>query len=186
MDYDYLVKLSLLGDSGVGKTSFLLRYIEDTFTEAYMPRRLVGDCRIKVIKLASIRVKVQMLDIVEYSTFRNYPRNEFRSMHGFILVYDCCDRESFEKCQDWIREIERFCRGNEKILIIGNKCDRQSMKVVLEEEGKELAKGIQALFAETSTLQSINVEWVVAALINDILHGLEEKKIIVEQRAANK
>ena len=54
-------------------------------------------------------------------------------------------------------------------MIIGKKCDKQCKKVVLEEEGKELAKGIQALFAETSTLQSINVEWVVAALINHIL-----------------
>ena len=185
MDFDYLIKLSLLGDAGVGKTSFLLRYIEDTFTEAPLPRHLVGDFRIKVIKLASIKVKLQMWDIVEYSTFRYNSRNEFRRMHGFILVYDCCDRKSFEQCQDWIRDIERYSSGNEKILIIGNKCDKQCKKVVLEEEGKELAKGIQALFAETSTLQSINVEWVVAALINDILHGLEEKKII-EQRAANK
>ena len=108
MDYDYLIKLSLLGDAGVGKTSFLLRYIEDTFTEAPMPRHFVGNCKIKVIKLANIKVKLQMWDIVEHSAFRNYPRNEFRNMHGFILVYDCCDRESFEKCQDWIREMERF------------------------------------------------------------------------------
>ena len=140
-----------------------------------MPRHFVGNCKIKVIKLANIKVKLQMWDIVEHSAFRNYPRNEFRNMHGFILVYDCCDRESFEKCQDWIREMERFCSGKEKILIIGNKCDKQCKKVVLEEEGKELAKGIQALFAETSTLQSINVEWVVAALINDILHGFLKK-----------
>src|SRR3990167_2504473 len=118
--YDYLCKLSFVGDPGVGKSSLILRYVDD-----FVPNRYIStigvDYRTRTINLAGIKVKLQLWDIsgqdYHIAEFR-----EYKQMDGIILVYDCTDARTYSNIPAWFAESKKFTR-NAKMILIGNKCD---------------------------------------------------------------
>jgi len=156
-EYDYLFKLLLIGDSGVGKSCLLLRFADDTYTQSYISTIGV-DFKIRTIELEGKTVKLQIWDTAGQERFRTITSSYYRGAHGIIIVYDVTDRDSFNNVKHWIQEIDKYAADGVKKLLVGNKCDLQSKKAVSYDEAKELADSLGINFMETSAKNSHNVE----------------------------
>ena len=136
---DYLFKLLLIGDSGVGKSCLLLRFADDTYTESYISTIGV-DFKIRTIELDGKTIKLQIWDTAGQERFRTITSSYYRGAHGIIVVYDVTDVESFNNVKQWLHEIDRYACDNVNKLLVGNKCDLTSKKVVEYQTAKEFAE----------------------------------------------
>lgn len=156
-EYDYLFKLLLIGDSGVGKSCLLLRFADHTYTESYISTIGV-DFKIRTIELDGKTIKLQIWDTAGQERFRTITSSYYRGAHGIIVVYDVTDQESFNNVKQWLGEIERYaCEGVNKLLV-GNKCDLVNKKAVEYETAKAFADQLDVPFLETSAKNATNVE----------------------------
>jgi Ras-related protein Rab-1A len=156
-EYDYLFKLLLIGDSGVGKSCLLLRFADHTYTESYISTIGV-DFKIRTIDLDGKTIKLQIWDTAGQERFRTITSSYYRGAHGIIVVYDVTDAESFNNVKQWLNEIDRYACENVNKLLVGNKCDLRSKKVVDFETAKDFADKLDIPFLETSAKAATNVE----------------------------
>ncbi|RMC07841.1 hypothetical protein DUI87_15310 [Hirundo rustica rustica] len=154
---DYLFKLLLIGDSGVGKSCLLLRFADDTYTESYISTIGV-DFKIRTIELDGKTIKLQIWDTAGQERFRTITSSYYRGAHGIIVVYDVTDQESFNNVKQWLQEIDRYASENVNKLLVGNKCDLTTKKVVDYTTAKEFADSLGIPFLETSAKNATNVE----------------------------
>ncbi|VDO39918.1 unnamed protein product, partial [Onchocerca flexuosa] len=136
---DYLFKLLLIGDSGVGKSCLLLRFADDTYTESYISTIGV-DFKIRTIDLDGKTIKLQIIDL-QWDTagqerFRTITSSYYRGAHGIIVVYDITDQESFNNVKQWLQEIDRYACENVNKLLVGNKCDLTTRRAVEQSAAK--------------------------------------------------
>ena len=165
--YDYLFKLLIIGESGVGKTCLLLRFTEDSFTANHLTT--IGiDFKIKIINLENKLIKLQIWDTAGQERFRTITKTYYKGAHGIILTYDVTDQNSFKNIRNWIKQIEANAQSNVCKVLVGNKCDKTD-RVVTEEEGKKLADDFQMMFFETSAKSNKNVTEVFNFLTQEIL-----------------
>ncbi|KAM9377470.1 ras-related protein Rab-8B [Pholidichthys leucotaenia] len=172
--YDYLFKLLLIGDSGVGKTCLLFRFSEDSFNTTFIST--IGiDFKIRTIELDGKRVKLQIWDTAGQERFRTITTAYYRGAMGIMLVYDICNEKSFENIKNWIRNIEEHASSDVEKMILGNKCDMTDRRQVSKDRGEKLAIDYGVKFLETSAKSSINVEEAFYTMGRDILHNLSSK-----------
>ncbi|KAJ3448747.1 ras and ef-hand domain-containing protein [Anaeramoeba flamelloides] len=149
-DYDYLVKLLMVGDSACGKTSILLRFSEDKYNKN-MPSTIGVDFREKTKTISNNKkVKFSVWDTAGQERFRTLTSSYYRGAQGIILVYDVTRRETFENLEDWINEIDMYSSSDVKIMLIGNKIDLKEEEDITKEEGLEFARKHQMMFIQTS------------------------------------
>ncbi|PAA72475.1 hypothetical protein BOX15_Mlig021038g1 [Macrostomum lignano] len=166
-EYDYLFKLLLIGDSGVGKSCLLLRFADDTYTESYISTIGV-DFKIRTIELDGKTIKLQIWDTAGQERFRTITSSYYRGAHGIIVVYDCTDQESFNNVKNWLQEIDKYASENVNKLLVGNKCDLTSKKVVDFATAKEYADKLGIVFLETSAKNATNVEQAFMSMASEI------------------
>ncbi|EMR09239.1 GTP-binding protein ypt1 [Pneumocystis murina B123] len=166
-EYDYLFKLLLIGDSGVGKSCLLLRFSDDTYTESYISTIGV-DFKIRTIELEGKTVKLQIWDTAGQERFRTITSSYYRGAHGIIIVYDVTDQDTFNNVKQWLQEIDRYASESVNKLLIGNKSDMVDKKVVDPSQAKELANGLNIPFLETSAKSSTNVEQAFVTMAQEI------------------
>jgi len=165
--YDYLIKLLLIGDSGVGKSCLLLRFSDDSFTPSFITT--IGiDFKIRTIELDGRRIKLQIWDTAGQERFRTITTAYYRGAMGILLVYDVTDEKSFGNIRNWIRNIEQHATESVNKMLIGNKCDMVDKKVIETERGQALADEYSIKFMETSAKNSINVDQAFINLAQDI------------------
>lgn len=170
LEYDYLFKLLIIGDSGVGKSCILLRFADDTFTESYISTIGV-DFKIRTIDINGKIIKLQIWDTAGQERFRTITSSYYRGAHGIIIVYDVTDEISFTNVKQWLQEIDRYAGENVKKLLIGNKCDLVVKKQVPYVVGKEFADNLDIPFLETSAKNTINIENAFLTMTRDILNN---------------
>lgn len=166
-EYDYLFKLLLIGDSGVGKSCLLLRFADDTYTESYISTIGV-DFKIRTIELDGKTIKLQIWDTAGQERFRTITSSYYRGAHGIIVVYDTTDQESFNNVKQWLQEIDRYACENVNKLLVGNKCDLTHKKVVDYQTAKEYADSLGIPFLETSAKNATNVEQAFMTMAAEI------------------
>lgn len=166
-EYDYLFKLLLIGDSGVGKSCLLLRFADDTYTESYISTIGV-DFKIRTIDLDGKTIKLQIWDTAGQERFRTITSSYYRGAHGIIVVYDCTDQESFNNVKTWLEEIDRYACDNVNKLLVGNKSDLHTKKVVDYTTAKEYADQLGIPFLETSAKNAMNVEQAFMTMAAEI------------------
>ncbi|OQR96010.1 Rab1 family GTPase (PiYpt1), partial [Thraustotheca clavata] len=154
---DYLFKLLLIGDSGVGKSCLLLRFADDTYTESYISTIGV-DFKIRTIELDGKTIKLQIWDTAGQERFRTITSSYYRGAHGIIVVYDVTDQESFNNVKQWLHEIDRYACENVNKLLVGNKSDLTAKRVVSTDAAKDFADSLGIEFLETSAKNAANVE----------------------------
>ncbi|KAI8068854.1 putative GTP-binding protein ypt1 [Thamnidium elegans] len=175
-EYDYLFKLLLIGDSGVGKSCLLLRFADDTYTESYISTIGV-DFKIRTIELDGKVCKLQIWDTAGQERFRTITSSYYRGAHGIIVVYDVTDNESFENVKEWLREIERYASEGVNRLLVGNKSDLTDKRQVTLSNSKKWADSVNIPILETSAKNSSNVEQAFLTMARQI----KEKMAILGQ-----
>ena len=173
--FDYFLKLVIVGDSGVGKSNFLLRFIENRFSRVYQPT-IGSDFRSKIITLPGTKqnVKLQFWDTAGQERYRSINRIYFQKAQGIILAYDITSRESFEGLGNWIKLINDNI-DYAPIVLIGNKADDVENRIVRFEEGSQFANSHDFLFFETSALNGKNVNNAIYGLCERIIGHLNNK-----------
>eukprot|EP01024_Parvocaulis_polyphysoides_P013322 TRINITY_DN15211_c0_g1_i2.p2 TRINITY_DN15211_c0_g1~~TRINITY_DN15211_c0_g1_i2.p2 ORF type:complete len:240 (+),score=29.60 TRINITY_DN15211_c0_g1_i2:87-722(+) len=156
-EYDYLFKVLMIGDTNVGKSSLMLRFADDTFSENYISTIGVN-FKIRTVKVDGKVTKFQIWDTAGQERFRALTNRYYRGVHGIIVVYDVTNQQSFESVKDWLTEIERYADENVNKLIVGNKSDLVAQKVVDTETAQAFADEQGIPFIETSAKEATNVD----------------------------
>ncbi|XBI24489.1 hypothetical protein VPH35_049586 [Triticum aestivum] len=177
-EYDYLFKLLLIGDSGVGKSCLLLRFADDSYLDSYISTIGV-DFKIRTVEQDGKTIKLQIWDTAGQERFRTITSSYYRGAHGIIIVYDVTDQDSFNNVKQWLNEIDRYASENVNKLLVGNKCDLADKRAVSYETAKAFADEIGIPFMETSAKNALNVEQAFMAMAASI------KDRMASQPAAN-
>lgn len=173
-NYDFLFKLLLIGDSGVGKTCVLFRFSEDAFNSTFIST--IGiDFKIRTIELDGKKIKLQIWDTAGQERFRTITTAYYRGAMGIMLVYDITNERSFDNIKNWIRNIEEHAVADVERMILGNKCDCEDKRQVSTQRGQQLAAEYGVKFMETSAKAGIHVEESFFALARDIKAKMEQK-----------
>lgn len=183
-EYDYLFKLLLIGNSGVGKSCLLLRFSDDTYTNDYISTIGV-DFKIKTVELDGKTVKLQIWDTAGQERFRTITSSYYRGSHGIIIVYDVTDQDSFDSVKMWLQEIDRYATSTVLKLLVGNKCDLKDKRVVDYDTAKEFAEANHMPFLETSALDSTNVEEAFLTMARQIKESMAQQKLSNNQSNGN-
>ena len=172
--FDHLFKILIIGESGVGKTCFLLRYAENSFVANHL--LTIGiDFKIKVIEIEGKSIKLQIWDTAGQDRFRTITKTYYKGSHGVILVYDVCDERSFGNVKNWVNQIEQNAKSSICKVLVGNKCDKAE-RVITEEQGRKLAEEYNMKFYETSAKTGQNVEEAFTYLTREILKIYKNKE----------
>lgn len=175
-NYDYLFKILLIGDSGVGKSCILTRFSDDMFAESFISTIGV-DFKIRTIDIDNKMIKLQIWDTAGQERFRTITSSYYRGSHGVIIVYDVTNKLSFNNVKMWLSEIERHASPSVNKLLIGNKIDLGNKREVSYEEGKDFADSMGMSYLETSAKSGDNVEQVFIKLASEIKTRMVANKI---------
>ena len=153
---EIIYKILLLGDWSVGKTCFLMRYTENTFTEIHLST--IGiDYKLKNVTLENgDQIKVQIWDTAGQERYKSITKSYIKGANGIILIYDVTSRKSFEGIQNWVKQIKDQAPSKMCITLVANKIDAKE-RVVTTEEGTKLGTEIDYPFYEVSAKDGINV-----------------------------
>ncbi len=166
-EYDCLYKIVLIGDSGVGKSNILSRFVSGTFS--FESRTTIGvEFASKVIPVDRLRVMAQIWDTAGQEKYRSVTKVYYKGAVGAILVYDITNYESFKSTEKWIKEIREHADQNIIIMLAGNKSDLGYKRAVNTQEGLEYAAKHNMAFMETSALDSTNIDGAFTKLLDDI------------------
>ena len=185
-EYDYLFKLLLIGNSSVGKSSLLVRFVDDIWEENFVPTIGV-DFKLKTLEVNGKKVKLQIWDTAGQERFKNITASYYRGGNGVLVVYDITDRDSFTNLTSWLIEIEKNANKNVFKLLIGNKNDLESERKVTFNEGKEFADSNGMKFIETSAKTADKVYEAFELLTKEIIkNNLNKDKVITNKRTERK
>lgn len=158
IDFDYLLKIVVIGDPGVGKTSLLLRYIDGTYSESYLCTIGV-DFKVKTVVLQDQVVKMQIWDTAGQERFKPITKCYYRGSHGAVAVFDVSNRDSFTHVMTWIADYQEHnpLESQQMILLVANKTDLEDRKVT-EEEGLALSRQLKCPYLEASAKANLGID----------------------------
>lgn len=164
---DYSIKVVIVGDSGVGKSNILSRFVQDEFSSDC--RATVGvELSTKSYKIGGKVIKLHLWDTAGQERFKSITSAYYKGSKGAIVVYDITNKESFEHLNKWLSEIRELGGKNINVIVCGNKCDLESERKVSKEEGIDKCKSNSIGFFETSALSSINIDTAFKKLLEEI------------------
>lgn len=176
MSFDYLFKVVLLGDGGVGKTSIGNRYCYGKFSEDYLMTIGVNFFT-KVVQYDNKSIKLQIWDIAGQKRFKEIRSIYYNGARAGILVFDITNRESFDGLDNWVWEFQEKV-WNVPLVLVGNKVDLED-RVVEVEEARNYANQLNALYLEVSAKSGVNIEQLFSTVIECCLHEDKYKTVII-------
>ena len=170
------LKILLIGDSEVGKTSILVKYTEHIFPEDHISTIGV-EYKDKNIKKDNYNIRLQIWDTAGQERFRSITKSIYRNANGVLFIYDVTKKDTFNNIKNWIKDLENF-ENDIKSIIIGNKIDLDDKREVNKNDLEELAKKYNMPFIETSAKNNINIEECFDLMVNEILKEKDDNTII--------
>jgi small GTP-binding protein len=170
------LKILLIGDSQVGKTSLLLKYTEHIFPEEHIATIGV-EYKDKFIIRDNFNIRLQIWDTAGQERFHSITKNIYRNANGVLFVYDITNKESFNNIKNWIKDLQNV-GNNIKAAIIGNKLDLESNRVITREEIEEISSEHNMPFLETSARENINVNEGFDLIVNELFKDKTQEQII--------
>eukprot|EP00322_Chrysochromulina_rotalis_P006307 CAMPEP_0115863246 /NCGR_PEP_ID=MMETSP0287-20121206/18593_1 /TAXON_ID=412157 /ORGANISM="Chrysochromulina rotalis, Strain UIO044" /LENGTH=265 /DNA_ID=CAMNT_0003317693 /DNA_START=97 /DNA_END=892 /DNA_ORIENTATION=- len=166
--FDYIFKVLLIGDAGVGKSSILLRFTDDSFEEQ-MASTIGVDFRVKTVTLGGKTAKLTIWDTAGQERFRTLTSSYYRGCHGVILVFDVNDRDSFTHLQQWLEELDLYSTTQHSVkLLVGNKIDVRDRQVTVE-EAEAFARRQAMMYIETSAKTREGIRQAFEEVVQKIL-----------------
>lgn len=178
---EIILKILLIGDTSVGKTSLLIKYTEDNFSENHITTIGV-ECVDKQITINDRKVTLQIWDTSGQERFKSITKNFYQNANGIIFVFDITNENSFEHLKDWLDNSEQFAKDFKK-LIVGNKNDLEDQRVIKKERIEHFANEREIKCFETSAKNGINVERIFQEIGELIMENKTEKEIEEEYSA---
>lgn len=163
------LKILIIGESGVGKSSLLLRFTDDTF-DPELAATIGVDFKVKTIAVDGNSAKLAIWDTAGQERFRTLTPSYYRGAQGVILVYDVTKRDTFTRLENWLNELETYCTRNDLVkMLVGNKIDKEENRVVDRNEGLKFARKHSMLFIEASAKTRDGVQCAFEELVEKIL-----------------
>ncbi|XP_073525516.1 uncharacterized protein [Phyllobates terribilis] len=183
-EYDYLFKIVLIGDSGVGKSNILSRFTRNEF--CLDSKSTIGvEFATRTLQVEGKTVKAQIWDTAGQERYRAITSAYYRGAVGALLVYDITKRQTFDNLLRWLRELRDHADSNIVIMMAGNKSDLKHLRAISEDDGKALAEKEGLSFLETSALEAVNVEKAFQTVLTDIYHIVSKKALATQEASGN-
>ncbi|KAI6234519.1 Ras-related protein Rab-18 [Aphelenchoides fujianensis] len=162
------LKILIVGESGVGKSSLMLRFVDDTF-DPELAATIGVDFRVTTMNIDGNVVKLAIWDTAGQERFRTLTPSYYRGGQGIVCVYDVSNRATFDRLEHWILETETYCTKNDAVkILVGNKIDSPHREVSYD-EGMQFARKNKMLFIEASAKTADGVRMAFEELIEKIL-----------------
>ncbi|KHF99560.1 Ras-related RABA2a -like protein [Gossypium arboreum] len=175
-EYDYLFKIVLIGDSGVGKSNLLSRFTRNEF--CLESKSTIGvEFATRTLQVEGRTVKAQIWDTAGQERYRAITSAYYRGALGALLVYDVTKPTTFENVSRWLKELRDHADSNIVIMLIGNKTDLKHLRAVSTEDGQSYAEKEGLSFIETSALEAINVEKAFQTILSGIYRIMSKKSL---------
>ena len=172
-EYSMIFKIILIGDSGVGKSNILTRYISDTFSDS--TKSTVGvELGCKILEINNTKIKIQIWDTAGQERYKSITKSYYKGAKGALIVYDISRKESFENINKWIGDLKEFGEENPCILLVGNKCDLEHKREVTIEEVTKKAEQFKVGFCETSAKTGKFIDNAFLKIIEEISKKMPE------------
>ena len=179
------IKIMTLGNSEVGKTSFIMRYTEDSFSEIYLAT--IGiDFKVKNIIINDKIYKLFFYDTTGQEKYKSISFNIIKNAQGIIIMYDITNKKSFESLKEWINNVKELKGKNFPMILLGNKIDKENERIISTEYGQDLANEYKIDFFETSSKTCINIQESITILINKILERREKENDLSNETKSTK
>ena len=180
--YDMIFKIVLIGDTSVGKTNILSKYLSNEFDPD--SKATVGvEFGTRDFKIENNTVKVQIWDTAGQERYRSITNAYYKGAKGSLLVYDITNPKTFENVDKWLSDLKTNAEEKISVVLVGNKTDLEGERKISLEQGKEKAELFKLAFIETSALNGNNIEKAFNELISDVYknhHELFEKQAKIE------
>ncbi|KAK4377130.1 hypothetical protein RND71_003426 [Anisodus tanguticus] len=181
-DYDYLFKIVLIGDSGVGKSNLLSRFTRNEF--CLESKSTIGvEFATRTLQVEGRIIKSQIWDTAGQERYRAITSAYYRGALGALLVYDVTKPTSFDNVSRWLKELMDHADSNIVIMLIGNKTDLKHLRAVATEDAQSYAEREGLSFIETSALEATNVEKAFQMNLSEIYRIISKKSLSSEDPA---
>ncbi|KAK3127303.1 hypothetical protein QOZ80_7AG0571160 [Eleusine coracana subsp. coracana] len=175
-EYDYLFKVVLIGDSGVGKSNLLSRFTRNSF--ALDSKSTIGvEFATRTVQVESKTIKAQIWDTSGQERYRAITSAYYRGAVGALLVYDVTKAMTFENVKRWLKELRDHADSNIVVMLIGNKIDLRHLRSVAVEDAASFAESEGLFFIETSALDATNVEKAFQTVLAEIYRIISKKPL---------
>ncbi|XP_055842043.1 ras-related protein Rab-18 [Episyrphus balteatus] len=160
---DRIIKILIIGESGVGKSSLIRRFVDDQFDDNH-DVTIGVDFKTKLMNIDGVEFKLAIWDTAGAERFRSLTPSFYRNAKCAILVYDITSRESLQKLESWLLELENYSNNrNVPTMVVGNKIDME--RAITREEGLKFARKHRSLFLETSAKNNVSVADVFEEIV---------------------
>jgi len=175
-EYDYLFKVVLIGDSGVGKSNLLSRFTRNEF--CLESKSTIGvEFATRTLQVEGRTIKAQIWDTAGQERYRAITSAYYRGALGALLVYDTTKPTTFENVSRWLKELRDHADSNIVIMLIGNKTDLKHLRAVATEDAQSFAEKEGLSFVETSALEATNVENAFHTILAEIYRIISKKSL---------
>ncbi|KAG2260974.1 hypothetical protein Bca52824_068053 [Brassica carinata] len=175
-DYDYLFKLVLIGDSGVGKSNLLSRFTKNEFSTE--TKSTIGvEFATRSVHVDEKIIKAQLWDTAGQERYRAITSAYYRGAVGALLVYDITRHVTFENVERWLKELRDHTDASVVIMLVGNKADLRHLRAVPTEEARSFSERENMFFMETSALDATNVEQAFTHVLTQIYRVMSRKAL---------
>ncbi|KAB2036985.1 hypothetical protein E1A91_D03G043100v1 [Gossypium mustelinum] len=181
---DYVFKVVLIGDSGVGKSQILARFARNDFS--LDSKSTIGvEFQTRTLLIEHKSVKAQIWDTAGQERYRAVTSAYYRGAAGAMLVYDVTKRQTFNHIARWLEELRGHADKNIVIMLVGNKSDLEKQREVSTEDATEFAQKEGLFFLETSALAAKNVETAFLTVLTEIFNIVNKKNLVAGENQGN-
>lgn len=157
-NYDEILRFIFIGDKGVGKTSFLKRYVENIFDEKY-DETIGSETKIGYYSYKNKFLKIYFCDISGHEKYRSLINLHCRYINYIIIIFDLCNEDSFINIRYWIKDIEKYKKNDTQLILIGNKSDKhQKLQKINDNLGFALAEELGCQYIKSSVKNGENID----------------------------
>ena len=168
-EYEMMLKIILIGDSAVGKTNIMSKYLKNTFLEE--SKATVGvEFGSKIFTIEGHNIKAQIWDTAGQEKYKAITGAYYKGCKGAFVVYDITRKDTFISVERWVHDLKTAGDQKLTVILIGNKSDLENQREILKEQGEEKAKSFGCAFLETSALSGNNIEKAFEMMVKEIFN----------------